>query len=1270
MKKIFTILFLLTLGIKFTNAQVTIPGNLPPGFPAPFIGWNTLGGAIPLEIKTELPQDINFYTNAGAGTWANQAMIIKGNNNIAGWGANNFGYVGIGNIQPLSMLHIGNMNCFNGLYCPDAITPRAGWRPWMAVGTFMCGGNMANNPSDQMYVGLKNQGANDRDDAVINWGDNIGTNGNGPDNLRFIFSEYCADPNNDNVASGLNGLEVMRMMPLVLGGVFRSINVGVGDYFANAPVIAPMRRLEVLDGFLSNTVAIPPEHLNLPQFRLTYTQNANINQGIHTDFQSIGQTIPANGGVIGDLYITPVSSSVNTLTYNEYKTVDIDYPLIGGAGVYNPNLALDVNGQQDIKTVLQDTLLDHILVWDPTDAPTNHDGRIRWRPLTGAGGLIDAQNAAWINGTGQVEWGTNSLVHNTQIPMVELALSTNPGDEHNIYFTGQSTWQNAFPADIGIGMPNNAFLNSKIQVLNNTSTPAGGAPAFINTNAGFFRTTGIITPVGNFAFIGVLGRSEVTQTGGATITNMGARFLGINGWNNFGCQGIASAANPLTSNLCYGVNGLALNSGKGNYGGYFSAGFTPPIAPTGGVNFNVGVYGSALGNAATNLLSFGVYGDAGGGNWVGQNYWAGWFNGRVFTTDPGGWSPSDSTLKNSINTLTNDSAIYLIRNLNPKTYVFDTASNPSMNLPRQSQIGLISQEVQTMLPQLVTEAIQPAYSDTLGTRVYDSVKFLAIDYTGFIPILIGAVKEIDSSLSAQPSGSQNGVWVDTLNKYEWGTNTLLHNTEIPMLDDSLNEWNIYFTGQSQMQSGNPADVGIGYSTDSMLKGKIDVLNKSSTESESYQYTNLYAGRFNNTGYGIGTPEHWGSITDILGEHFAAVYGKSNVMEDDENLALMNIGGDFTAGNSTVNVGVRNIIGYVKTPGAISNIGTLSIVGSSQVAYGTYSMAVGAKVGSIGVYGSAYNGRDYNYGVWGQTAFEHDSTTAAGIANYAVYGELGDSGATTPDFAGYFNGDLGTTAGFYQVSDSKFKKDIKPFDGNSAMDLINQLQPKTYSFDNRKFKSMALPFGSQYGLLSDDVEKVLPGLIKNSIQAPKTDQYGKVLIPYIEYKALNYTGLIPILVAGVKEVDSTNNVQQQQNEQLQNQVSTLQQQLNELKLQMQQISDCCHQQTGTNNPTGMNTGGVNQTVVELNNYAIILDQNSPNPFAEQTTITFKIPVAVKDAQLIFSDNKGVVIKTVQINSRGEGSLLVYASNLSSGIYSYSLLADGKLIDTKQMILTKY
>ena len=85
--------------------------------------------------------------------------------------------------------------------------------------------------------------------------------------------------------------------------------------------------------------------------------------------------------------------------------------------------------------------------------------------------------------------------------------------------------------------------------------------------------------------------------------------------------------------------------------------------------------------------------------------------------------------------------------------------------------------------------------------------------------------------------------------------------------------------------------------------------------------------------------------------------------------------------------------------------------------------------------------------------------------------------------------------------------------------------------------------------------------------------------------------------------------------------------------------------------------------------IILDQNSPNPFNEETFINYTIPKNVSKALIMIYDNSGQVLKKVIINDRGEGSLHVYAEKLSSGIYSYSLIADGQTIDTKQMVLQK-
>jgi hypothetical protein len=123
-----------------------------------------------------------------------------------------------------------------------------------------------------------------------------------------------------------------------------------------------------------------------------------------------------------------------------------------------------------------------------------------------------------------------------------------------------------------------------------------------------------------------------------------------------------------------------------------------------------------------------------------------------------------------------------------------------------------------------------------------------------------------------------------------------------------------------------------------------------------------------------------------------------------------------------------------------------------------------------------------------------------------------------------------------------------------------------------------------------------------------------------------------------------------------------------------INNCCSQNQNARTSQPGNSGNSstqgNVQYVELDMLnAIILNQNDPNPFAEETDITYYLPETVGTATIMFYDNTGVVIKAVQLQSKGNGTLHVFASNLSSGIYTYALIADGKLIDTKKMMKSK-
>jgi hypothetical protein len=83
----------------------------------------------------------------------------------------------------------------------------------------------------------------------------------------------------------------------------------------------------------------------------------------------------------------------------------------------------------------------------------------------------------------------------------------------------------------------------------------------------------------------------------------------------------------------------------------------------------------------------------------------------------------------------------------------------------------------------------------------------------------------------------------------------------------------------------------------------------------------------------------------------------------------------------------------------------------------------------------------------------------------------------------------------------------------------------------------------------------------------------------------------------------------------------------------------------------------------------LQQNIPNPFNHTTTIGYTLPQKFTSAQILITDKSGSAIKAVKISGSGRGFINVNASTLASGAYQYSLIIDGKLIATNQMMLTK-
>jgi hypothetical protein len=75
---------------------------------------------------------------------------------------------------------------------------------------------------------------------------------------------------------------------------------------------------------------------------------------------------------------------------------------------------------------------------------------------------------------------------------------------------------------------------------------------------------------------------------------------------------------------------------------------------------------------------------------------------------------------------------------------------------------------------------------------------------------------------------------------------------------------------------------------------------------------------------------------------------------------------------------------------------------------------------------------------------------------------------------------------------------------------------------------------------------------------------------------------------------------------------------------------------------------------LSNNKVALNQNVPNPFTDQTVIKYTLPEDVQQAQLVIYDDRGILVKKIELQAKGEGTLTLNASNLRKGMYTYSII----------------
>jgi hypothetical protein len=69
------------------------------------------------------------------------------------------------------------------------------------------------------------------------------------------------------------------------------------------------------------------------------------------------------------------------------------------------------------------------------------------------------------------------------------------------------------------------------------------------------------------------------------------------------------------------------------------------------------------------------------------------------------------------------------------------------------------------------------------------------------------------------------------------------------------------------------------------------------------------------------------------------------------------------------------------------------------------------------------------------------------------------------------------------------------------------------------------------------------------------------------------------------------------------------------------------------------------------------------------IAIFLPKSVNQASLNVYNLQGIQIKSFVLNERGNIPVTIEGNSLKAGMYLYTLIADGKEVDTKKMILTQ-
>ena len=369
-------------------------------------------------------------------------------------------------------------------------------------------------------------------------------------------------------------------------------------------------------------------------------------------------------------------------------------------------------------------------------------------------------------------------------------------------------------------------------------------------------------------------------------------------------------------------------------------------------------------------------------------------------------------------------------------------------------------------------------------------------------------------------------------------------------------------------------------------------------------------------------------------------GRMKIGDNPQSSGRLNVAGEpiaadfrvIPSGNGTLS-GVTNkaIQSYVQHSGQETSIAVDARVGGSSNSgqiFGVFAEALYGASGYIhGVFGKVTNSRN-GAGIHGSS---HTSCLGCYVPGvYAGYfeGDVMAQGSITA--TGTLNGTLLTPSTSAAVLNSSVRSSSEPIWasrlGNLSLNsythtALRTAQPAdehaSLSDECTELTAMEKQVISKqhYGLDADQLAEVFPDLVYENEDGTKS---------------INYVEMVPILVQAINE--------------LQNEIGELRG--GEVKPQTRAADDA-----------------------DADVAFLSLGENKPNPFSATTAIPVSIPADVQQAFIYVYDLTGKKVLQQDISARGKHDVTLDASALADGMYLYSLIADGRVVQTRRMIVEK-